>query len=76
MSDHPFDSSFFITRERGGMAYVSERVLSGDFLFRYIESAVISTIEAKERAGVRTSVGEYFDMRSEILNSPPIVFVS
>lgn len=66
---HPVDRQ----GQRGGMAYVSERVLSGDFLFRYIESAVISTIEAKERAGVRTSVGEYFDMRSEILNSPPIV---
>ena len=63
---HPVDTK----GQRGGMAYVPQNVISGDFVFRQIEPAVVSTLEAKERAGIRTSVSEYFDMRAGILNSP------
>ncbi len=52
------------------MAYVPDRVISGDFIFHQIEPAIVSTLEAKEQAGVRTNVNEYFAMRSGILNSP------
>ena len=56
--------------QRGGMAYVPHNVIWGDFVYHQIEPAIISTMEAKERAGVRTSLNEYFALRHEILNSP------
>ena len=55
--------------QRGGMAYVPESVVPGDFAYR-IDPAVASTMEAKERAGVSTSAAEYFALRTGILNSP------
>ena len=63
---HPVDAK----GQRGGMAYVPQNIISGDFVYHQIEPAIVSTLEAKERAGVRTSVGEYFAMRAEVLNSP------
>ena len=54
--------------QRGGMAYVPENLVSGDFVYR-LESAIVSTLEAKERAGIKTSVNEYFGMRTGTLNS-------
>lgn len=56
--------------QRGGMAYVPQNVISGDFMYDQVESAVVSALEAKERAGIRTSVDQYFAMRFGILNSP------
>ena len=56
--------------QRGGMAYVPRPVVSGEFLYEQMEPAVVSTLRAKEQAGVRTSVSEYFRMRGEFLNSP------
>ena len=52
------------------MAYVPQHVVSGDFVFHQIEPAVVSTMRAKERNGVETSVTEYFSLRSGVLNSP------
>ena len=66
---HPIDTK----GQRGGMAYVPQNVISGDFVYDQIEPAVVSTLEAKERAGVRTSVNEYFAMRTGVLNSPTMV---
>ena len=66
---HPVDTK----GQRGGMAYVPENVISGDFIYHQIEPAVVSTLAAKERAGIRTSVGEYFAMRAGTLNSPTMV---
>ena len=63
---HPVDAK----GQQGGMAYVPENVISGDFIYRYIEPAIVSTLEAKERAGVRTSMTDYVAMRANILNSP------
>ena len=63
---HPVDTK----GQRGGMAYVPDRVISGDFIFHQIEPAIVSTLEAREQAGDRTNVSEYFDMRAGILNSP------
>ena len=63
---HPVDTK----GQRGGMAYVPQNIISGDFIFHQIEPAIISTMEAKERAGVRTSLNEYFAIRHEMLNSP------
>ena len=58
--------------QRGGMAYVPRNVISAEYIFNQLEPAIVSTLEAKERAGVRTSVNEYFAMRMEILNSPTL----
>ena len=58
--------------QRGGMAYVPRNVISAEYVFNQLEPAIVSTLEAKERAGVRTSVNEYFAMRMEILNSPTL----
>ena len=41
--------------------------------FHQIEPAVVSTLRAKERNGVQTTVSEYFSLRSGILNSPTMV---
>ena len=62
---HPVDTK----GQRGGMAYVPVNVVSGDFTYQ-IERAIVSTLEAKERAGVRTSIGDYLGMQAGILNSP------
>lgn len=66
---HPVNTA----AQRGGMAYVPQHVVSGDFVFRQIEPAVVSTLRAKERSGVRTSVSEYFSLRSGMLNCPTMV---
>ena len=68
---HPIDTK----GQRGGMAYVPEHVISGDYIFRYIEPAIVSTIEAKERTGVKTSADEYSLMRAAFLNASPMVDV-
>ena len=66
---HPIDTK----GQRGGMAYVPENVMSGDFIFRYVEPAIVSTIEAMERAGKETDADQYSLMRAAILNAPPMV---
>ena len=53
----------------GGMAYVSENVLSGDFVYK-ADLAVVEALKARERAGKATSVVDYFSMKNGILNSP------
>ena len=66
---HPVDTK----GQRGGMAYVPQHVVSGEFIFEQIEPAIVSTFKAKENAGVQTNVGDYFAMRTGILNSPTMV---
>lgn len=66
---HPVDTK----GQQGGMAYVPENVVSGKFIYQQIEPAIISTLEAKENAGVKTSMADYFAMRSGILNSPTML---
>lgn len=56
--------------QRGGMAYVPQHIISGKFIFEEVEPAVISTFKAKEQAGVRTNVGDFWAVRTGILNSP------
>lgn len=57
----------------GGLAYVPENVISGYFIYRHIEAALVSTLEAKERAGIRTSASEYNNLRGGVLNAPAMV---
>lgn len=59
--------------QRGGMAYVPQHIISGRWIFDQIEPAVVSTLKAKEKAGVKTSVADYFAIRFGILNSPAMV---
>ena len=56
--------------QRGGMAYVSENVLSGNYAYQF-DPAIVSTLKAKERAGISTSVTDYFKMRGSIFNAHP-----
>ena len=58
--------------QRGGMAYVPQHVISGKFSYEQLEPAVVSTIRAKEQAGIRTNQKEYFDMRLGHYNLPPL----
>ena len=62
---HPVDAN----GQGGGMAYVPQHVVSGEFIFEQVDPAVISTFKAKEQAGVSTNVGEFWDVRNGILNS-------
>lgn len=58
--------------QRGGMAYVPQHVISGAFSYEQLEPAVVSTIRAKEQAGIRTNQKEYFNMRLSHYNLPPL----
>ncbi|MXY24974.1 MAG: hypothetical protein F4Y45_10690 [Acidobacteria bacterium] len=62
---HPVDT----TGQRGGMAYVPEHVLSGEFVYS-ADLAVVEALKARERAGKKTNVEDYFGLRMGILNSP------
>lgn len=59
-----------VKQQRGGMAYVPDRIVSGRFIYDQIEPAIISTLEAKDRCGEKTSLSDYFELRSGILNAP------
>ena len=61
---HPINAS----GQRGGMAYVPRHVLPGDFVYS-ADLAVVEVLRARERAGRRTSVQDYGDLRAAILNS-------
>lgn len=62
---HPIDAS----GQRGGMAYVPQHVLPGDFVYS-ADLAVVETLKARKRAGTPTSIQDYVDLREAILNSP------
>ena len=65
---HPIDAK----GQKGGMAYVPQNLLSGSYVYQF-EPAIVSTMKAKERAGISTSITEYFKMRGAVLNGPPTV---
>ena len=62
---HPVDSN----GQRGGMAYIPEDLLSGDFVYA-AEEALVKALKAREQAGTKTSISDYFRLRNGILNSP------
>ena len=62
---HPIDAS----GQGGGMAYVPQHVLSGEFVYS-ADLAVGEMLRARERSGTRTSAQDYFDLRMGFLNSP------
>ena len=59
--------------QRGGLAYVPQHVISGEWVFDQIEPAVVSALEAKERAGVKTNTPDYVSMKRGVLNSPAML---
>ena len=62
---HPIDAC----GQRGGMAYVPQHLLPGEFVYP-ADLAVVEALRARERSGRRTSVQDYGDLRAGILNSP------
>ena len=62
---HPVNTS----KQRGGLACVSQRVISGEFAYS-ADLAIVETIRARERTGKTTSVMDYINLRLGILNSP------
>ncbi|MYA32811.1 MAG: phytanoyl-CoA dioxygenase family protein [Gemmatimonadales bacterium] len=62
---HPIDTN----GQRGGMAYIPQHILPGDFVYP-ADLAVVEALKARERAGKRTGVDDYFGLRGGILNSP------
>ena len=54
------------------MAYVSENVISGSYGYQF-DPAIVSTMKAKERAGISTSVADYFKMRGAVFNAYPMI---
>ncbi|MEG9884342.1 MAG: hypothetical protein V6Z86_06950 [Hyphomicrobiales bacterium] len=60
-------------RQRGGVACVPENVISGKFIYQQIEPAIVSTLESRERAGIKTGMDDYFALRSGILNAPAML---
>ncbi len=61
----PIDAS----GQRGGMAYVPQHVLPGEFVYS-ADLAVVEVLKARERSGTRTSLVDYSGLREGILNSP------
>lgn len=61
---HPIDAS----GQGGGMAYVPQHVLSGEFVYS-ADLAVVETLRARERSGTSTSAQDYFDLRFGFLNN-------
>ncbi len=53
-----------------GWLNVPENVISGGFIFNQIEPAIVSTLENQEEDGVKTSIVDYYALRTGILNSP------
>lgn len=56
--------------QRGGMAYVPQHVLSGEFVYS-ADMVVGEVLKAREeRSGQRTGAQDYFSLRMAFLNSP------
>ena len=64
---HPIDAA----GQRGGMAYVPQCALPGDFAYP-ADLAIVEALKAREQAGQGTSARDYFEMRGGILNAPAI----
>lgn len=62
---HPIDAG----GQGGGMAYVPQHVVSGQFAFA-TDLAVPEMLKAREQSGTTTTVQDYFDLRMGFLNSP------
>ena len=59
--------------QAGGVACVSKRVVSGEFIYEKIEPAIVSTLKNKEKQGIKTSLENYYFLKHEILNSPAML---
>lgn len=62
---HPIDAQ----GQGGGLAYVSQDVVSGAFVYS-ADLAVVEMLRARERSGTKTTVQDYFNLRMGILNDP------
>lgn len=47
-----------------------KNVVSDKFPHEQVEPAIIPTLKARERAGIKTGMGDHFKMPSKFLNSP------
>jgi len=54
----------------GGLACVPRSVVSGEFLYEFVEPAIVSTLERKSAAGDTVTLDDYANLRTGILNSP------
>ncbi|MCB9092864.1 MAG: hypothetical protein H6620_09920 [Halobacteriovoraceae bacterium] len=61
-----------VEEQAGGIACVSKTVLSGEFIYEKIEPALISTLENKEKHGIKTTLDDYYFLRQGVLNSPAL----
>lgn len=64
---HPVD----VKKQRGGMRYVPRDIISGEFMYEYIDPAVFKCMEEKIASG-GISFEDYVALRDEPLNSPGI----
>ncbi len=58
--------------QRGGLVYVPEHILSGRFVYEYVEPGIVSMLEGKERAGIATTTEEYFTLRVTTFKTPSL----
>ena len=56
-------------RQRGGMAYVSKKVLSGEFVYQHI-NMIPDYIESETAAGKRIAFTDFDRLKNNLLNSP------
>jgi hypothetical protein len=59
-------------RQRGGMAYVSKKVLSGEFVYQHI-NMIPDYIKSEMAAGKRITFADFDRLKNNLLNSPSMV---
>lgn len=59
--------------QKGGMRYVPRTVMSGEFMYQYVEPAMARSVEIRAARGEDVSISDYFALRMGVLNSPAMV---
>lgn len=56
--------------QHGGMQYVPRTVLSAEFVYEYVEPALVESLRVRAARGEPIELADYFALREGVLNSP------
>lgn len=66
---HPVDPA----GQRGGMQYVPRTVMSAEFVYEYVEPALVESLRVRAARGEPIRLEDYFALREGVLNSPAML---
>ncbi|SFK17174.1 hypothetical protein SAMN05421835_11517 [Amycolatopsis sacchari] len=66
---HPIDPA----GQRGGMQYVPRTVMSAEFVYEYVEPALVQSLRIRAERGEPITLEDYFALREGVLNSPAML---